>query len=147
MVISKIQSKKHGNTYQVDIRYKNTLGISKRHIKNGFQTLNEAKKYEKDFKEQLEVSRLQEKSTNKTFNDIYYEYMKIEGEGKYARSTKIYYNETHRMYVKDIIGHENMGSLSSKKSFRAKCNVGFRGCWQGKTNDVIKGYELNLAKV
>ena len=44
MAISKIQNKKYGNTFQVDIRYKNTLGISKRHIKSGFKTFNEAKK-------------------------------------------------------------------------------------------------------
>ncbi|MFR2504181.1 MAG: Arm DNA-binding domain-containing protein, partial [Coprobacillus cateniformis] len=99
MAISKIQNKKYGNTFQVDIRYKNTLGISKRHIKSGFKTFNEAKKYERDFKEQLEVLIEQGKSTNKTFNDIYYEYMEIEGEGKYARSTKVYYNVTHEMYV------------------------------------------------
>lgn len=61
MAISKIQNKKYGNTFQVDIRYKNTLGISKRHIKSGFKTLNEAKKYERDFKEQLEVLIEQEK--------------------------------------------------------------------------------------
>ena len=111
MAISKIQNKKYGNTFQVDIRYKNTLGISKRHIKSGFKTFNEAKKYERDFKEQLEVLIEQGKSTNKTFNDIYYEYMEIEGEVKYARSTKVYYNVTHEMYVKDTIGNENMGSL------------------------------------
>ena len=34
----------------------------------------------------------------------------IEGEVKYARSTKVYYNVTHEMYVKDTIGNENMGS-------------------------------------
>ena len=50
MAISKIQNKKYGNTFQVDIRYKNTLGISKRHIKSGFKTFNEAKKYERDLK-------------------------------------------------------------------------------------------------
>ena len=37
--------------------------------------------------------------------------MEIEGEVKYARSTKVYYNVTHEMYVKDTIGNENMGSL------------------------------------
>ncbi|MFR1297317.1 MAG: Arm DNA-binding domain-containing protein [Coprobacillus cateniformis] len=33
----------------------------KRHIKSGFKTFNEAKKYERDFKEQLEVLIEQEK--------------------------------------------------------------------------------------
>lgn len=66
------------------------------------------KKHEKDFKEQLEVLKLQEKSTNKIFNDIYYDYTEIEREGKYVESVKIYYNETYRVYVKDIIGHESM---------------------------------------
>lgn len=111
MAISKIKSKRHGETYQVDIRYKDRFGINQRHIKSGFLTYNIAKKYERDFKEQLEVSKLQEKNQHKTFNSVFYEYMEVEGEARYADSTKVYYNKTHEMYVKDTIGNENIGAL------------------------------------
>ena len=70
MAISEIKSKKHGKTFQVDIKYKSVLGVSKRHIKSGFKSMKEAKKYERDFKEQLEILKEQETSIHRTFNDI-----------------------------------------------------------------------------
>lgn len=109
MAISRIKSKKHGESYQVDIRYKDRYGISQRHIKSGFTTYNKAKKHERDFKEQLELSKQQEQ--NKTLNDVYNEYMEVEGEAKYANASKVYYNSTHKMYIKDTIGNESIGSL------------------------------------
>lgn len=111
MAISKIPSKKYGYTYQVDIRYMDSIGRKTRHIKSGFKSINDAKKYEKKFKEELELSKLQESIEYKTFNDIYYEYMRVEGEVKYANSSKVYYNATHRMYIKNTIGNEKIVSL------------------------------------
>ncbi|WP_278626833.1 site-specific integrase [Thomasclavelia cocleata] len=111
MAISEIKSKKHGKTFQVDIKYKSVLGVSKRHIKSGFKSMKEAKKYERDFKEQLEILKEQETSIHRTFNDIYYEYIEIEGKVKYSNATKVYYNATHKMYVKNTIGNESIGSL------------------------------------
>lgn len=57
--------------------------------------------------------------------------MEIEGEVKYARSTKVYYNVTHEMYVKDTIGNENMGSL------KYNLWMNFHNC----INDLFRSYK------
>ena len=57
MSISKIKSKKYGTVYQVDIRYKDHLGMSERHIKSGFIKMMEAKKYEKEFLDKIELDK------------------------------------------------------------------------------------------
>lgn len=101
MSISKIKSKKYGTVYQVDIRYKDHLGMSERHIKSGFIKMMEAKKYEKEFLDKIELDKLKANNCLKTFNDVFKEYMELEGKNKYANATKNYYLTNYEMYVKE----------------------------------------------
>lgn len=104
MAVTSIKSKKHGFTYQVDYRYKDKLGVNQRHVKSGFLSSTEAKKYEDDFKMQLALEEEQSLAHNKTINDVFEEYMEVEGQHKYARASITYYRATHKMYVKDKFG-------------------------------------------
>ncbi len=115
MTVSKIKSKKHGITYQVDVRYKDELGIVKRHIKSGFLKSKDAKQYEQDFFDKIELNNLKTQLMEKTFNDIYEEYMELEGKHKYAKSTLNYYHVNHQMYIKDNIGNKKLTSLKYKQ--------------------------------
>lgn len=38
MAITQITSKKNVFTYQVDVRYKDPMGVTQRHVKSGFKT-------------------------------------------------------------------------------------------------------------
>ena len=111
MSISKIKSKKYGTVYQVDIRYKDHLGMSERHIKSGFIKMMEAKKYEKEFLDKIELDKLKANNCLKTFNDVFKEYMELEGKNKYANATKNYYLTNYEMYVKEKIGKSKISSL------------------------------------
>lgn len=111
MSISKVKSKKYGTVYQVDIRYKDRLGMSERHIKSGFIKMKDARKYEKDFLDKIELDRLNAKECLKTFNDVFKEYMELEGKNKYANATMHYYNATHQMYIAKSIGELKIGTL------------------------------------
>lgn len=111
MAISKIASKKYGFTYQVDIKYKDQFGLTKRYLKSGFKTPEEAKKHERFIEDEMAAKAIANLNCNKTFNDIFYEYMEVEGENKYAPATKIYYFQTHKGYIKNNIGSELIKSL------------------------------------
>lgn len=109
MAISKITSKKHGVRFQVDIKYKDQFGVTKRYIKSGFVDLKEAKKHEQHMKDELQAKLLEKNKV--TLNDAFYEYMEVEGENKYAPATKIYYFQTYKVHIKDCIGNELLTSL------------------------------------
>lgn len=102
MAITKIPSKKYGYTYQVDYRYKNDVGVVQRIIKSGFKTEKDAKTFLKKKKEEIALQEL--RKCNKTFDEVFKEYMEVEGVIKYANSSKIYYLETHKRYVKGKFG-------------------------------------------
>lgn len=104
MAIRKLKSAKYGYVYQVDIRYKDADGITQRHSKSGFRTKSEAKKYEASIIDKAAKNKLIEKPDGRTINDVFYEYMKVEGNLKYAPSTKVYYTKTFRAYIEDNIG-------------------------------------------
>lgn len=102
MAISKIPSKKYGYTYQVDYRYKDLLGVTQRILQSGFKSVKEAKSYLQSRKDELALQNARE--CNKTFDDVFIEYMEVEGNNKYANSSKTYYNTTHDTYVKNRFG-------------------------------------------
>lgn len=105
MGIRKRPSKKskNGYVYEVFFQYKDEYGCSKRFTKSGFLSKKEAKEYETlKAAELLEGDELL-KDKDKTFNDVFNEYMSVEGE-KYSRSTMQYYSKSFNLYVKDSIG-------------------------------------------
>ncbi len=111
MAVSRIASKKYGYTYQVDFKYKDQFGISKRYLKSGFKTQEDAKKHQRLIKDQMAVQKLAAMKSIRTFNDIFYEYMEVEGMNKYAPSTKAYYYQTHKLHIKNSIGMKPLSSI------------------------------------
>lgn len=111
MAITKVKSKKHGVTYQVDVKYDDILGIKRRHVKSGFLEMKEAKKYEKDFLDKVEADLQKKKENNLTFNELYLEYMELEGNNKYSNGTKMYYNATFDTHIKNKIGKQKLSSI------------------------------------
>ncbi|WP_286154434.1 Arm DNA-binding domain-containing protein [Thomasclavelia cocleata] len=71
MSISKVKSNKYETVYQVVIRYKNHLGMSECYIKSGFIKMKKARKYEKDFIDNIELDRLGANDCLKNFNDVF----------------------------------------------------------------------------
>ena len=104
MAITKIKSKKYGYTYQVDVRYKDYMGVTQRYVKSGFRTKAEARKHEASIIDQASSKSIIPNSQGKTINDVFEEYMEIEGEIKYAPTTKFNYRKIHRLYVEKNFG-------------------------------------------
>lgn len=110
MAVTRIKSKKYGYTYQADIRYEEN-GHKKRHIKSGFRTEKDAKKYVKNFNAHLEANKLLNSSNLKTFNEVFLEYMKMEGNNKYAYSTIQNHTNTFNKYIKDALGKNYLNAI------------------------------------
>ena len=51
-------------------------------------------------------------ASKKTLNDVYEEYIEVEGQIKWAPATLHYYNQTHSMYVKDDFGKVPIESVN-----------------------------------
>lgn len=87
-MIRKRKGSKGNITYQVYIRYTDKYGIKKSYCKSGFQGLRLAQRHEKEV-----LSLIQNDNMNLmtydhlTFNQVFLEYMEIEGASKYAIST------------------------------------------------------------
>lgn len=104
---------KNGYVYEIFFQYKDEYGCSTRYTKSGFLSKKEAREYEA-----LKMAELLErneflKDKDKTFNDVFLEYMDVEG-GKYSRSTKQYYEKSYHLYVKDSIGRYIIRNLKYK---------------------------------
>lgn len=102
MAITKVPSKKQGFTYQVDFRFKDALGVTQRIVKSGFKSQKEAKSFLKNEQEKIAVESIKE--CNKTFDEVFCEYMEVEGRVKYANASKVYYLTTHDRYIKNKFG-------------------------------------------
>ena len=94
---------KQGFVYEVFFQYQDEYGCSKRFTKCGFINKKEAQEYEVRKKAEL-IDYSVTGTNNKTFNQVFLEYMEIEGE-KYARATKQYYLKSFDLYIKDSIGN------------------------------------------
>lgn len=110
MAISKIPSKKNGYTYQVDIHYKDPFGVTQRHIKSGLKTIREAKDYESMVRERANAKLMITDQVKKTINDVFDEFMELEGNMKYAHATKVYYMDTFECYLRNSFGESNITS-------------------------------------
>lgn len=112
MSIRKLKSKKYGYIYQVDMRYKDPYGVTQRHTKSGFITKKEARNYEASIIEKSNAKVLIPGSRKRTLNDVFDEYVEIEGKIKWAPATLYYYSSTHQRYVKDSFGNVPIQSAS-----------------------------------
>ena len=112
MSIRKLKSKKYGYIYQVDMRYKDPYGVTQRHTKSGFRTKKEARNYEASIIEKSNAKVLIPESRKRTLNDVFDEYVEIEGKIKWAPATLYYYIKTHQTYVKGNFGNVPIESVS-----------------------------------
>lgn len=110
MSISKIPSKKFGYTYQVDIKFKDPFGVTQRHIKSGLRTMRDAKDYEAMVRERTNANLMIPGQVKKTINEVYDEYMEVEGNQKFANATRAYYNDTFNRYLRNSFGTSILAS-------------------------------------
>lgn len=111
MSIRKLKSKKYGYTYQVDVRYKDPFGVSQRHTKSGFRSKKEAKNYEASVIEKANAKIFIPETTEKTINDVFEEYVEIEGKVKWAPTTLRYYMQTYKAYIRNDFGKTSISSV------------------------------------
>lgn len=115
-MIRKRKGSKGNITYQVYIRYTDKYGIKKSYCKSGFQGLRLAQRHEKKV-----LSLIQNDNMNLmtydhlTFNQVFLEYMEIEGASKYAISTYNTYMSKFRKHIQDTIGKCLLHSLKYKE--------------------------------
>ncbi|WP_455684004.1 Arm DNA-binding domain-containing protein [Thomasclavelia sp.] len=112
MSIRKRASKKavSGYTYQVYFPYVDVYGMKKKYIKSGFKTKKEAQYHEAQKKNEIVNHGEIFDDVSKTFNEVFIEYMKVEGK-MYARATEQYYWFAFKKYVADNIGNRKVFGL------------------------------------
>ena len=91
MFVRKRTSKKakKGYTWTVYIDYEDSYGVKQRYTKGGFQEKSEALNHgiekQQELKQGIEI-----KLKDRTFNEVYLEYMEVEGRFKYTHNTVDY---------------------------------------------------------
>ena len=115
MSIRKRPSKKtkSGYVYQVYFNYVDSNGIKSKYYKSGFVLKKEAVEHEAFMKEKLKRNR-GVCNESITFNELFEEYMEIEGFNKYAKATSQYYINAYKNYIKEGIGNRAISSLKYK---------------------------------
>ncbi len=113
MSIRKRASKKalSGYTYQVYFPYVDSMGIRREYIKGGFKTKKDATTHEAIKRNELVEYGDVFSNRNITFNDVFEEYMDVEGKKKYAKSTYQYYAYSYKQFIKKTIGNRKILNL------------------------------------
>ena len=128
MFVRKRTSKKakKGYTWTVYIDYEDSYGVKQRYTKGGFQEKSEALNHgiekQQELKQGIEI-----KLKDKTFSEVYLEYMDVEGKFKYTHNTMITYDSIYVNHIKDGIGNAKMCNLSYKalqEYFNGICDEG-----------------------
>ena len=113
MSIRKRASKKalSGYTYQVYFPYVDSMGVRREYIKGGFKTKKDATTHEAMKRNELiEYGDVYAKA-DISFNEIFEEYMDVEGKVKYARATYQYYTYSYKQFIKSTIGNRKILTL------------------------------------
>ena len=113
MSIRKRASKKalSGYTYQVYFPYVDSMGVHRTYTKGGFKTKKEATTHEAIKRHELLEYGDMLANRDITFNEVFEEYMDVEGKKKYAKSTYQYYSYSYRQFIKRTIGNRRLISL------------------------------------
>lgn len=107
---------KKGKVFEVYFTYKDVWGKTRRYSKSGFATKKEAKIHEALKRVECEKEGEIVSNHKKTFNEVFEEYMVIEGANKYAPSTKNYYLNTYELYVKNTpLGNKDIFKIRYKE--------------------------------
>ena len=110
----KSKKSKSGFTWSVRFEYEDLYGCKQQYSKSGFSTKKEALDYGEKMKAELEKNGGISYQAELTFNDVFNEYMEIEGKYKYAPSTKMYYMNTFNNHIKNSIGQSKITMLRYK---------------------------------
>lgn len=113
MYFQKKASKKDKKGYRwiVKFYYTDENGEKKRFSKGGFNSKTEAEKYGIEKLNEIEKNCGRFAKTNLTFDEVFEEYMEVEGKYKYAPSTEMYYRNTYKNHIKKNIGHVKITDL------------------------------------
>ena len=133
MFFEKRESKtsKNGFTWRVGFYYLDQYGIKQKYTKGGFPTKKKAQDFGEKEKIRLEENGGFRYNTNKTFNEVFLDYMEIEGKFKYAQTTKYEYMKLFNHYIKNSIGrmkirdlhYSNIQSYFNKLSNKGKGTI------------------------
>lgn len=104
MAITKLESKKYGYTYQVDVRYKDVQGVSQRIVKSGFRSKREALVYEAEIISKANNHELIIRDCKKTFDTVYKEYLDAEVKNRLAYTTRLNIENQYKLYLKRNFG-------------------------------------------
>lgn len=129
MYFQKRESKKEkkGYVWVVKFYYKDELGIKRRFSKSGFTSKAEAEKYGIKVQNELKKNHGKKAPSNLTFEDVFNEYMEVEGKYKYSHSTEMYYLNSYKNHVKKNIGQlkiTDLHYLSIQKYFNSLDQLG-----------------------
>lgn len=110
MSIRKRESKKapSGYTYQVYFPYVDSLGMRKTYRHGGFLTKKDAKAHEAIKLAEYKMYGDLFENREITFNEVFEEYMDVEGKKKYAKATYQYYLYTYKQFIKNAVGNSKI---------------------------------------
>lgn len=113
MYFQKKTSKKDKKGYKwiVKFYYTDENGSKKRFSKGGFNSKAEAEKYGIEKLNEIQKNCGRIVKDKLTFDDVFEEYMEVEGKYKYASATEMYYRSTYRNHIKKNIGHVKITDL------------------------------------
>jgi hypothetical protein len=90
--------------------YEDVYGVKKKYIKGGFKIKKDAQNHEAQKKNEIVNHGELLDDASKAFNEVFIEYMKVEGK-MYARATEQYYWFTFRKYIVNSIGNRKIFGL------------------------------------
>ena len=133
----KSKTSKNGYSYSILFNYFDCYGQKKQFSKSGFETKKQANEYGAKKKIELEENGGILYNTEKTFNEVFKEYMEVEGQQKYAPSTIIGYESKFKNYIKNDIGQTKIKDLHYVQLQK----------YFNKFNTISKGTNVNIKKV
>lgn len=99
--IKRKSKNKKGFTWSVRFNYIDNYGRKKQYSKSGFETKLDAARFGEKKKIELELTDGIARNVDKTFNEVYEEYMEVEGQYKYSAATKQYYHYCFKNHVQN----------------------------------------------
>ena len=113
MPIRKRPSKKtkSGYTYQVYFPYVDSMGVRRDYFKGGFITKKDAQTHEAIKRNEIATYGDLYTNTSKTFNEVFEEFMDVEGYQSYSKSTIQYYMHSYTKHIKSSVGLSRLFNL------------------------------------
>lgn len=123
---------KNGYTYQVYFYYRDIFDKRKYYSKSGFLTKKEAQIHETEMKSRLKEKGSLNQEANKTFNEVFKEFMETEGD-RFALNTIEKKERTFKKYIRNSFGTSKI-TLFSNYAFLQEIFNGF----EDKTISIVR---------